>query len=394
MLIKEIRLKNFLSYKDSGIIPLKKLNILIGPNGSGKSNLIEAIDLLHNVPVELTKPIREGGGVYDWIFKGISGADTGATLDAVIDYSNHQRDGIRYVLEFSAENQRFKIKDERIEAEKPDNEHHSEPYFYYHFNAGYPFINVIARDGGSDKRELKAEEVDFESSIISQRKDPDQYPEITFIGNAFSQIRLYREWNTGRYTVPRLPQKADLPNKYLQEDYSNLGLVLNRLRRDNSVKQHIIRTLNILNPGVSDFDVQIEGGTIQVFLIENGFTIPATRLSDGTLRYLCLAAILLNPDLPPLICIEEPEIGLHPDVIGEIADMLKIASEKSQIIVTTHSDKLIDALSDSPESVIVSENEDGSSILRRLEPERLADWLEKYRLGQLWMSGEIGGTRW
>ena len=297
-------------------------------------------------------------------------------------------------MAFSAVNQRFEICDERIETAKPVDSSHKDPYFYYRFNNGNPFINIIEKDGGSRRRELKSEEIDLEKSVISQRKDPDQYPEITYIGNAFSQIKLYREWSTGRYTMPRLPQKADLPNKYLQEDYSNLGLVLNRMKRDNQVKQHIIRVLNSLNPGVSDFDVQIEGGTVQVFLTENGFSIPATRLSDGTLRFLCLAAILLNIDLPPLICIEEPEIGLHPDVIGEIAEMLKIAAERSQVIVTTHSDKLVDALSDTPDSVIVSENRDGNSVMNRLDGESLSSWLEKYSLGKLWMSGEIGGTRW
>lgn len=394
MFLRELRLKNFLSYKDSGVVKLSSLNVLIGPNGSGKSNLIEAIDLLHNAPIELTKPVREGGGVYDWIYKGVSAKTETAYLDAVIDYANHQRDGIRYVIGFSAVNQRFEIRDERIEADKPDDTTNAEPYIYYRFNGGHPYINVIQKDGESFHRGLKAEDVDLENSILFQRKDPDQYPEITYVGNAFSQIRLYREWSTGRYTMPRIPQKADLPNKYLQEDYSNLGLVLNRLRRDNNVKQRIIRMLNNLNPGVSDFDVQIEGGTVQVFLTENGFTVPATRLSDGTLRYLCLAAILLNPEVPPLICIEEPEIGLHPDVIGEIAEMMKVASDRSQIIVTTHSDKLIDALSDTPEFVLISECNRGSSELRRLDRDRLSEWLEKYRLGQLWMSGEIGGTRW
>ena len=393
MLIKELRLHNFLSFKDSGVISLGNLNVLIGPNGSGKSNLIEAIDLLHNAPVELTKPVREGGGVYDWIYKGVQGRGR-ANLNAVVDYPGHQINGIRYVLAFSAVNQRFEICDERIETAKPVDSSHKDPYFYYRFNNGNPFINIIEKDGGSRRRELKSEEIDLEKSVSSQRKDPDQYPEITYIGNAFSQIKLYREWSTGRYTMPRLPQKADLPNKYLQEDYSNLGLVLNRMRRDNQVKQHIIRVLNSLNPGVSDFDVQIEGGTVQVFLTENGFSIPATRLSDGTLRFLCLAAILLNIDLPPLICIEEPEIGLHPDVIGEIAEMLKIAAERSQVIVTTHSDKLVDALSDTPDSVIVSENRDGNSVMNRLDGESLSSWLEKYSLGKLWMSGEIGGTRW
>lgn len=99
----------------------------------------------------------------------------------------------------------------------------------------------------------------------------------------------------------------------------------------------------------------IEGGTVQVFFTEGEFVIPATRLSDGTLRYLCLLAILCDPDPPPLICIEEPELGLHPDVLPKLADHLLAASKYTQLIVTTHSDVLVDAMSETPESIVVCE---------------------------------------
>jgi len=140
--------------------------------------------------------------------------------------------------------------------------------------------------------------------------------------------------------------------------------------------------------------VQIEGGTVQVFFHEGPFTVPATRLSDGTLRYLCLLAILCHPNPPPLVCIEEPELGLHPDVLPTLAELLKEASERCQLIVTTHSDVLVDAMSDQPESVLVAEKSATGTSLTRLDAENLKPWLEKYRLGQLWTRGEIGGTRW
>ena len=125
-----------------------------------------------------------------------------------------------------------------------------------------------------------------------------------------------------------------------------------------------------------------------------GREIPATRLSDGTLRYLCLLAILLHPDPPPLIAIEEPELGLHPDIIPQLAKLLVAASERTQLVVTTHSDVLVDALTSQPESVIVCEKVDGESQFRRLDADQLKEWLEKYTLGQLWSMGEIGGNRW
>jgi predicted ATPase len=180
----------------------------------------------------------------------------------------------------------------------------------------------------------------------------------------------------------------------LEPDASNLGLMLNRLRRDSVVKRQLLEALGVLYEGIDDFDVQIEGGTVQVFFHEGRHTIPATRLSDGTLRYLCLLAILCHPTPGPLICIEEPELGLHPDVLPTVAGLLKLASERTQLIVTTHSDVLVDAMTEIPSSVIVAERTAIGTKLERLSAEKLAPWLEQYRLGQLWTRGEIGGNRW
>lgn len=149
-----------------------------------------------------------------------------------------------------------------------------------------------------------------------------------------------------------------------------------------------------LYDGIDDFDVQIEGGTVQVFFHEGQYIVPATRLSDGTLRYLCLLAILCHPSPPPLVCIEEPELGLHPDAMPTLAALLKEASERTQLVVTTHSDVLVDAMTDTPEAVLVAQKSAAGTILTRLDAQELAPWLEKYRLGQLWTRGEIGGTRW
>ena len=236
--------------------------------------------------------------------------------------------------------------------------------------------------------------IDHERSILAQRRDPDQYPEVTYLAETLPGIRLYREWCFGRYTACRSPQKADLPNDALEPDASNLGLVLNRLRRDPTVKARVLTALKALYQGIEDYDVQVEGGTVQVFLHEDGVTIPATRLSDGTLRYLCLLAILCHPSPPPLICIEEPELGLHPDILPTLAALMRETSERCQLIVTTHSDVLVDAMTDVPELVLVCEKHDGATQFRRLSAAELQPWLERYRLGELWTRGEIGGTRW
>lgn len=156
----------------------------------------------------------------------------------------------------------------------------------------------------------------------------------------------------------------------------------------------MLDALTVLYPDITDFGTDISAGLVQLYVNEGGFVIPATRLSDGTLRYLSLIAVLLDPEPPPLICIEEPEIGLHPDAIPQIAELLRDASTRTQLLVTTHSEMLVDSLSDTPESVIVCEKEGGSTRLLRLDRRELSSWLERYRLGQLWLKGVIGGTRW
>lgn len=387
MLIHAIKLSRFLSYgAASESIPLNALNLIIGPNGSGKSNLLEAIELIRGAPKDLLTPIRDGGGVRDWLWKGETGTPT-AELDVVVSNPNGPVN-LRYVLSFTEVAQRFELVDERIENEYPDTGH-DKPYLYYDFRGGRAMLNVRGK-----QRSLKHEDIDPSQSILSQRRDPDQYPEITYLGQIFGKIRLYREWSFGRYTAPRLAQKADLPNDVLAADATNLGLVLNRLRREPNVKARLVEAVRALYDGIDDYDVQIEGGTVQVFFHEGRCIVPATRLSDGTLRYLCLLAILCHPTPPPLVCIEEPELGLHPDILPTIAELMKEASERCQLIVTTHSDVLVDAMTDRPENVLVAEKDENGTVLRRLNADNLKPWLAKYRLGELWTRGDIGGTRW
>ena len=192
----------------------------------------------------------------------------------------------------------------------------------------------------------------------------------------------------------RLPQPADLIPIDLDEDGGNLGLVLNSIRRDSASKNQLRRWLDVLYEGIRDVDVSVMGGTIQVFLQEQDWTVPATRLSEGTLRWLCLVAIALRSHLQFVVCIEEPETGLHPDLLPSLAELLREASRNLQLIVTTHSDVLVDALTDTPEAILVCDKEDGQTKMRRLSRKKLGTWLDKYRLGELWRRGQIGGNRW
>lgn len=394
-MIQQLTLSNLLSFgKEVTPINLNLgLNMLIGANGSGKSNLIEAISLLQATPTDLTKPIRDGGGIREWLWKG-ENFPTEAILQVVIKNPFGQMP-LKHILCVTESAQRLEIKDERIENERP---HSGETnvYFYYNYQNGHPILNVKATKVKTKLRKLSFESIDIQQSILAQRKDPDQYPELTYLGQEYGKIKLYRDWQFGRYTLPRLPQQADLPNLHLAENLSNLGLVLNRLQRNRDTKQRLLELLQELYGEIEDFYLQIEGGTVQVFFQEAHLRspTPATRLSDGTLRFLCLLVILLHPDPPPLICIEEPELGLHPDVLPTLIELLKEAGTRTQLIITTHSADLIDELSDMPEAVLVCEKVNGSTQIKRLDRNELSVWLENYRLGQLWRRGDIGGNRW
>ncbi len=387
MLIQEITLRNLLSFgPDTPPLPMQNLNVLIGPNGSGKSNLIEAIGLLHAAPTHLATPVREGGGVHDWIWKGAPGGT--ASLEAVVDNPKGTQ-SLRHEIKFTESAQRFELIGEQIE-DADTSTPGANVEVYFRILRGKPRLRTrLGRE-----RPLQRTDVALDESILSQIKDPDQYPEITYLGQVYGRSRMYREWSFGPYAALRQPQKADQQNDFLKSDATNLGLVLNRLCRKAPVKRRILEYLRELYDGIEDYGVSVEGGTVQVFFHESSFEIPATRLSDGTLRYLCLLAILCHPSPPPLVCIEEPELGLHPDIIPTIAKLLREASERTQIVVTTHSDILVDSLTETPEAIVVCEKHDGQTVMQRLEAKKLAKWLEKYRLGDLWTKGEIGGLRW
>ena len=391
--LQSIRLENILSFGPDGAgFPLEPLNVLIGANASGKSNLIEALSLLAAAPRDLQAPIRAGGGIREWLWKGVDDSPT-ATVEVTAEYPKGQMP-LRYRLSFTEVVNRYQIQDEVIEDIQPM-EGMDAPEFYYHYQEGNPGLNVV-KNVLPFRLPVKLEDIKPEQSILSQRRDPYSYSEMTYLANQFERIKFYRQWNFGRNTPPRIAQTPDLPQDFLLEDASNLGLVLSGLLNRPAVKRELLERMRTFYAGVEDIVVNINGGLAQIFFHEEGLQhpVPATRLSDGSLRYLCLLAVLCHPEPPPVICIEEPEIGLHPDVIPSMAKLLLEASSRSQLFVTTHSDVLVDALTDIPEAVVVCEKRDGATELRRLDANKLKHWLDEYRLGEVWASGAIGGNRW
>lgn len=401
-LFQSLRMRNLLSYGDDAEdVPLGPLNVLIGPDTSGKSNFMEAVGLLRATPRDLAGTIRRGGGVAEWLWKG-GNSDPVAQIEAVVSYPGGVRP-LRYRLAFTAVGQRLEVVDEAIENDAPTVAGAGDVFFFYRYQSGRPVFSVRpattenappGTDEGRQRRHLQREDLLPDQSVLSQRKDPDQYPEVTYLGGRLDSIRLFRNWNLGPDSAPRQPQRADAPDGFLEEDAGNLGLVLNYLDNRSETRRTINDELRRFYHGFEDITTRIYGNTVQVLIHEAGLRepIPASRLSDGTLRYLCLLTLLCHPSPPPVLCIDEPELGLHPDALARVAELLVEASTRTQLIVTTHSDALVSGLSSTPDAVLVCERDGAGSCLRRLQKEPLAEWLENYLLGDVWRMGEIGGN--
>ena len=392
MLLERIQLKNLLSFgPDTAEFKLLPLNVLIGPNGSGKSNLIEAIHLLAAAPRDLAAVIRDGGGPREWLWKG-GHRDEPAEVEAVLEGGPPGRP-LRYGIRLAAVESRFEVVDETIEelqpapGQRPD----ADVYFYYRFQQGHPVINI--KDGSQIKeRHLRREHLRPDQSVLAQRQDPELYPEVTWVGRTLGSFHVFREWTFGRYAPLRHPQPADLPDDALLPDNRNLALVLNQIEHTDGARLN--EMLRRFFPRFERLSTRISGGTVQFYLHEAGFRtpIPATRLSDGTIRFVALLACLLSVTPPPLLCIEEPELGLHPDAVAFLVDLLVEASERIQLVVTTHSDALVGALTGRPDAIVACERPGASTELRRLDPNQLSEWLENYGLGDLWRMGELGAN--
>ncbi len=401
--ICSIHLENFLSFGEGGAtLELQPLNVMIGPNASGKSNLIEALRLLSLTPGDVANAINEGGGVTEYLWKGATETPT-AKIQVQVDWAT-QFSRLCYALEFTNLQWRqlpnLAITREAITQINQQ----GETIAIYEYRQGersklYSLNQQYDPKGDPPEKKYQVQEVSRSGenrSILYLIRNPDSHPELARLETVFTQMQFYQGVELNRTGSVRRPQSTNLPTDVLWENASNLGLILNNYPQ--STKHRIVQRLKEIYEPIEEIQTRIQGGQVGVFIQEKGLSEPisALRLSEGTLRYLCLLVSLLAPTPPPLICLEEPEIGLHPDVIDSLAQMLMEASEKTQIIVTTHSDRLISALANTGavDSVIVCERYLSGTQLKRLDSVRLKKWLEKYSLGELWAMGEIGGTRW
>lgn len=379
VLVERLAADRILSFGAPGIdVELRPLNVLVGTNGSGKSNFVDLIEFLSLLPRDLAPLARRAGGAEEWLWKGDRPQMGRVTCRFTVPRRGLPT--LEYRAMILALSAQLEILEESLRLE--------EGTMLFESAAGKPAVFEFET---GKRRPLPRRPA---GSILSEIRDMLYHSEITAAAETLDALRFYRDWQLGPDAPIRRPQAADAPNAYLAEDASNLAVVLSRIRKSPEAKRQLVEAVRAVYAGADDVEVVPEGGALRIFIQEGKLAIPATRLSDGTLHWLCLLAVLLDPQPPPLVCIEEPEIALHPDLIQVLARLLRDASQRMQIIVTTHSESLVDKFSDTPEVVIVCEREGNATTMRRLDRKDLAVWLKRYSLGELWRKGEIGGTRW
>ena len=220
---------------------------------------------------------------------------------------------------------------------------------------------------------------------------------VKHVREKLSQWRVYHFHDTSSNSpMKKIVDVSD--NRYLRSDASNLAAFLYFLREEFYEEYKMIRNIvKMVAPFFEDFVLEPLAFNKDALRLEWKHTTSdayfnADSLSDGTLRFIAIATLLLQPRYlrPSVILIDEPELGLHPYAITILAHLVKrVAAERTQVIISTQSPLLLDHFE--PQEVIVAERHDGSTMLKRLDVDSLATWLEEYSLGQLWEKNELGG---
>ena len=389
--LESISVEGLLSFAGNVSLQFGRLNVLVGPNGSGKSNLLDCIRVLQNTPLNIQQVFKDSG-FEDWLNKNLDSQKGSGLLKAVVNVPNLGH-SLLHEIKLSQGSHSQALLEELIQ-DTDSLEGRSDPYFIGSAR-GQAIMRFLDARKRERRRELDAREYNPQQSILSQIRDAGQYPEITRLAYLYRDFRIYSEWSFGRNSNLREATQAGRTDNRLSESMNDLALVLNALEQTDA-HERIRELLRELKETYKDYVTRILFGRVGLEILEEPFKmpVPAKRLSDGTLRFLALAAILLQSQPPPLICLEEPELGMHPDMIRMVAEMIVTAAGKTQIILTTHSVHLLTALQYDFDTLFAFGSDSVGSTVRQFSQDEYKQWSEEHVLGELWTSGELGGNRW
>jgi predicted ATPase len=359
MHLDRIELQGFKSIRSMDL-SLGSLNLLIGANGSGKSNLVSLFGLLNQV-VERRLQVSVAK---------VAGAGT------LLHHGPKTTQSILIKLYFGRNSY-----EARLEYAQGDTLFFGEEYCFFQ-GPGYSTPYAVTLGAGHK-----------ESGLVDQvKKDPGRV--------ASSVLAALQSWKVHHFhdTSPTAAVKQKGPiddNLVLRPDAANLAAFLFRLAAtDPGAYRRIVVAIQQVAPFFDDFQLRpdpLRPDTIQLEWRERNSDayFNAHALSDGTLRFICLATLLLQPSLPSLILVDEPELGLHPYAVTQLAALLKSAASTSQLLVATQSVTLTNQFE--PDDIVVVDRKDGQSTFRRVGADEVAAWTDEYSLGELWEKNLLGG---
>ncbi|KOX22070.1 AAA family ATPase [Nocardiopsis sp. NRRL B-16309] len=348
----------------SATVELGDVNVLIGPNGAGKSNFVSALAMLGRIADgELGIFVGQSGGGAELFHKGPKGGRQ-----------------IRLTARFSDLDYHVALShgpNDRLVFDQED--------------ANVPFDGIDEATAPVQLAPGSSESV--LSSIASGeiRVSTPTRSALQPLIDTLHACRVFHFHDTST-SAPVKQSVYTADNITLRQDAGNLAAVLLRLRdTEPTTYRQILRGIQKVAPFLRDFVLVEQNERVQLRWKQVGGddVFPASALSDGTLRFVCLATLLGMPGPPGLIVLDEPELGLHPFAIVQLASMLQAASTSSQIVIATQSSTLVDQFA--LDEVIVVERENGSSAFRRPDPEPLSVWLDDFSLGELWQKNLLGG---
>ncbi len=394
MKIMKLDVEGFRSLRSQTWIP-GDLNVLIGPNASGKSNVLRVLEMLSVASRGgLGKLVQQEGGMEPLLWDGQVDQ---VKLSVKTTPAEPNRDSVRDALTYQLALSRLgRTSAYRIEFELLGN--------YYRVDQGssqqpFKLMERIASRGvlfDESEHSLVAPEASIpdDETLLSLLSGPFiQNRHLTTYQKELSSWKIYQGFQTHREAPIRSPQVTRAENQ-VSSDGQNLVSVLHSLYTGSREFKNELNSAmkaafgddfeELVFPPAADQRIQLR---IRWKSLQREQS--AADLSDGTLRFLFLLAVLANPSPPPLIAIDEPEMGLHPSMLPIVAEYARDASNRSQVILTTHSPELLDSFGKEPPTTTVVERHDGETKLRVVSGDELAYWLKQYTLGELFRSKEL-----
>ena len=403
-MIKTVIIQDFFSFHGNTEIKLNPgINLLLGINGSGKTSFINALRVLHEgiAGEGLVKLIQEQWGGFDQIvnFNGNESAqyaqltfvfDKGA-LNKINPVADFKTD-IIYSITITRSGTSYSL-DEEVFAKHPTIK--DKYYNYLGFSNGNGRISTKTKEGKIEYQEYNDSDVSGQELILRQINDPVHYLPIHTLRKAIESIAVYAGFNVSEDSKLRYPTDFSTDVR-LKKSGTNLAQILNDLKLTHSFDfDRLEKTFRNVNNHFKSIEISNLYGKAYLQLREDNLrkAIGALHISDGTLRFLLLESIFYNPLRGMLVGIDEPERGLHPDMIKSVADMMKAASASSQIIAATHSPHLLNQF-ELEDILVFEKNKDNSTLVHSVSEDDFPNWQGEFLPGQMWLLGLIGGKRW